>query len=301
MDTESTLEDQLKKILDNIDKDSSLLALQFILTTSHNIAKIFSNPSTRDLILLILGQLKRSVLASNIYYMIQSCSASADHRALKDAKVKSLHDLEGRFLWVGFGCENIFGISEQNLKNCSLFGIMSQNSLLRLIDKHGKYLIKKNGSRIISYSLAKDQNTILTSKCTPAIIGSTPNSFEVGIILLTRHSKTKKIPSKSSKKVKILNKETESIIETPTILPEFSFLSPISSEFKFPEIEKISPPPTFFTPFQSKATPYKETEKVIKEIEPESISITPFLKTASPALRKKNKKLPQRKSVSAFK
>lgn len=175
---------------------------------------------------------------------------------------------------------------------------MSEESLMRLYMKHGRYLMHRNRPTIVTYQLYNDRKVYLTSRCTPVVIDA--SSKEFGIMVETRLSKHTKV--KEIKKEKTVNQRLKDP-ETPQLsVPDFNFLSPISSEYKFiPDTEKkLTPSPKVSNSnYANKPTTYSETDKSQDYSEVESISITPYLNAESPIglKRKRNSRI----FISAFK
>ena len=183
--TKFTIEAELKEILENLSNETYLLRLQTVLNSKEYTSILYSMPSSKDMLGKISSSLKKSLLPTSLYHLIQSTAAKIQCEIITGGKVRTLLDINGNILWTDLNSSKIFNIPNEVLCKSNIFKLMSKVSVNHLYMQYGEYLLWPRRMRIISYVLT-DSTTCLTSRCTPVIYSKSPGEQELAVIMETR-------------------------------------------------------------------------------------------------------------------
>jgi hypothetical protein len=273
--TRLSIESELKEILENISAESSLLRLQTLLNSKEYTSVLYTLQSSKEILSKISTTLKKSLLPTSLYHLIQSTAAKIQCEIITGGKVRTLLDFNGNILWTEPNSSKIFNVPNEVLCKGNIFKMMSKVSVNHLYLQYGEYLLWPRRMRIISYVLS-DSTTCLTSRCTPVIYSKTPGDQEMAVIMETRPARHNLFQTRS---------------------PAFSFgstynknelrLSPFASDFLVGAFSPQTPHLESFGVF-SPPTGIPQEDKGFERLE--DMRITPFLdKNESPGPYKKRK------------
>lgn len=176
-----SLKEDLKDISKSISTPESQLRLQKILTEDQNFESL-SSLETHEILKEISSSLAKSLLESKLYHLINNETSFIEEGS--QAINRSILDLKGNFIWSDKTCERFFNLPLQELKNLSLFNMISPSSLRYLYSRYSSELLSRNRKIVISYSLTNGIE--LTSRCSRVIYSSSAGSYSVGVLLETR-------------------------------------------------------------------------------------------------------------------
>lgn len=182
-----SLEENLKNLSNSIKTEESQLLLQQILTEEQNFSDL-QTPKAHEILKEISSRLKKSLLESKIYHMINSEFSSMTSENNFSTN-KSILDLKGNFIWSDKSFEKFFKVPFGDLKSVSLFSLISPNCLRSLCTKFSNELLGKSNKIVISYILTNGIE--LTSRCTKVVYSNEPGCYKYGVFVQTRFCKHK--------------------------------------------------------------------------------------------------------------
>lgn len=183
----ANLEAQLTDILVHIDQDSYLLCLKQILSSNENVETIKTHLGSKELLETIQTALQKSMLPTNLYYLIKTQGELIHGNDCKKALSKAILDIRGNFVWFDKNGAELFEQPARALKKSNLFQLIDRRNLKYIYLKYGKYLLQDNKPKIITYGL-KDSETILSSRCS-LITYNLKEVNKSGFLLETRRAR----------------------------------------------------------------------------------------------------------------
>lgn len=231
------LEDRLRRILAGLDELETIEGLDQVLRSSPQ--ALFRSRQCRSLLLQIEGKLRfeavRYELGRDIREGLHQVMTSREF----NRPGKSLHTLEGTFLWTKDKCHSLFQCSKESLLQANLFALMEPHSVSRLYCRYGRHVLDLANmqSRTISYEV---KGVLLVSKCTPVFYTDGELPPRLGVFLQTRRSR--RVP-------KLPFSPTQLKSAYPFLSPSFFSQSPATPHF--PGVPK-SP---FSTPVEAFLSP----------------------------------------------
>ena len=221
MDTVS-LSCQLTDILSELDQSSALEALDSLLKGSQSCRDLFEEKETRLLLSKIEARLLPEVLRYELAREIREKIHAFLIKAEENKPGKSLHSLQGAFLWVKGNCASLFQTPKEVLLQSSLFDLMAPSSVSHLYSRYGAQMLNVNtmASRTLTYEV---KGVLLVSRCTPAFYTDGSFNPKLGVFVETRRSKRlKPLPLFSPRRLQSLY---------PLLQPGFFLQSPATPLF----------------------------------------------------------------------
>jgi len=233
------VEVKLREILAGLCDSKAIEALEQLLKSSSAALVLFRDRQCRSL----LTQIEARLRPESLKYELSRDIRAGLHRIMTREEFnrpgKSLHTLEGTFLWTKGKCSSLFQTSKEALLQANIFALMDASSLSRLYCRYGRHILDLTSmkSRTISYEV---KGVLLVSKCTPVFYTDGQLPPRLGIFLQTRRSKRLQYSSFSPSRLQSLY---------PFLSPSFFTQSPATPLFR--DVPK-SP---FSTPLDAFASP----------------------------------------------
>lgn len=255
------IEEKLREILTGLSDSKALDALDQLLKSSNTALPLFRDRQCRSLLCQIEAKLQPEGLKYDICRDIRlNLHQIMTHEDL-NRPVKSLHTLEGTFLWTKGKCSSLFQTSKEALLQANLFALMSAASISRFYCRYGRHILDLNNmkSRTISYEV---KGVLLVSKCTPVFYTDGQLPPRLGVFLQTRRSHRMLPSSFSPSRLQALY---------PFLSSSFFTQSPATPHF--PGVPKSH----FSTPLDAFASPVLKQSSSPMEAEDYMGSLSPSL------------------------
>lgn len=232
------VEGQLREVLAALSDPTAIEVLEQLLKSSSTALVLFRDRQCRSLLTQIEARLRPESCRYDLSRAIREALQQVMTKEEFNRPGKSLHTLEGTFLWTKGKCSSLFQTSKEALLQVNIFALMDAASLSRLYCRYGRHILDLTNmkSRTISYEV---KGLLLVSKCTPVFYTDGQLPPRLGIFLQTRRS-NRPLHSFSPSRLQSLY---------PFLSPSFFTQSPATP--LFPDVPK-SP---FSTPLGAFASP----------------------------------------------
>jgi len=188
MDTES-LRAQLAEALASVQHPRSPLLLEPLLHNPEILQAMVSDCICRDLLQQIAVCYQSAEPRYRMLRLIQQGLSYYDKAQARRRIGKSLHDIQGSFLWAQRKCGELFQRDAETLQLCNLFELMDVESQHRIYETYGQQLISAENlnSVVIGYRV---NGLRLVSRCTPIYYSTGSGDSRFGIFVETRKSRS---------------------------------------------------------------------------------------------------------------
>ena len=255
------IEGKLREILAGLSDSKAIDALDQLLKSSTASLPLFRDRQCRSL----LSQIEEKLRPESLKYELCRDIRVGLHQVMTNEELnrpgKSLHTLEGTFLWTKGKCSSLFQTSKEALLQANLFTLMSAASISRFYCRYGRHILDLSNmkSRTISYEV---KGVLLVSKCTPVFYTDGQLPPRLGVFLQTRRSRRMLQSSFSPSRLQTLY---------PFLSPSFFIQSPATPHF--PGVPKSQ----FSTPLDAFASPVLKQSGSPLEAEDYMGSLSPSL------------------------